>query len=192
MNWCWVRARGGSNNIQQHQQQGRSDHSNTAAVVRDGVLLSTTMSGRQLLIVTALCARFVCLLYLVLTLWTCFIFQSGPLQDPPKLDCQGPGIRSPAPWPHPQHQSSATTGGAETTADRQSLQTTPATCQGKGERNKSVSILICVAIFRSSLSLTNQEVSSRWKRVTTNNSSSQQQKNHLYLDHRSVNKAKST
>lgn len=37
--------------------RGRSDHSNTAAVVRDGVLLSTAMSGRQLLIVTALCAR---------------------------------------------------------------------------------------------------------------------------------------
>ena len=53
-------------------------------------------------------------------------------------------------------------------------------------------VLILVAIFRSSPSLTNPEVSSQWKRVTTNKSSSQQQKNHLYLDHRSVNKAKST
>ena len=39
--------------------RGRSDHSNTAAVVRDGVLLSTAMSSRQLLLVTALSARFV-------------------------------------------------------------------------------------------------------------------------------------
>ena len=49
----------GGSNIQQHQQQGRSDHSYTAAVVTDGVLLSTAMSSRQLLLVTALCARFV-------------------------------------------------------------------------------------------------------------------------------------
>ena len=49
---------------------------------------------------------------------------------------------------------------------------------------------IIVAFFRSSPNLTDQEVSSQWKRITTNKSSSQQQKNHLYPDHRLVNKAK--
>ena len=54
------RRREGATSDNNTNSRGRSDHSNTAASITDGVLLSTAiMSGRQLLIVTALCARLV-------------------------------------------------------------------------------------------------------------------------------------